>query len=239
MQTNDVSGILQYELMNQMFQTISEESSIYGVSDTDKNTFDMLMQSILDSSKDSDGNIDANKLNFLGNSDLSKLGYGGGTKLDTFSGVEKSTKVNSNKENSITNDINKDIHINNLSIDQAVDNASKKYAVDKKLVLAVIHQESSFNPNSTSSAGAMGLMQLMPGTAKELGVSNAYDINQNVDGGTKYLKSLLDTFGNYKMAIAAYNAGPGAVKNSGENISKLPSETQDYVAKVSKYYQNV
>ncbi|WP_010239705.1 lytic transglycosylase domain-containing protein [Clostridium arbusti] len=238
MKTNDVSGVLQYELLNQMLKTISEQSSIYGESDSQKNTFDMLMQSILDSSKDSSGNIDVNKLNFLGNSDLSKLGYGGGTKLDTLSSTTSSKAASLNKDNTITNDINKDIHINNLSIDEAVDNASKKYGVDKKLVLAVIQQESSFNPSSTSSAGAMGLMQLMPGTAKELGVSNAYDINQNVDGGTKYLKSLLDTFGDYKMAIAAYNAGPGAVKSSGENISKLPSETKDYVAKVSKYYQN-
>lgn len=234
MQTNDVTGVLKYELMNQMLSSISKSSSLDDESGTQQDIFNMLMQSMLDSTKDSNGNIDINKLDFLENSDLSNLGYGAGTKLDNLYSVS-----DLNGDNSITNDINKDIHINNLSIHEAVDNASKKYGIDKKLILAVIQQESSFNPNSTSSAGAMGLMQLMPGTASELGVNNAYDINQNVDGGTKYLKSLLNTFGSYKMAIAAYNAGPGAVEKSGDNIAKLPSETQDYVAKVSKYYQNL
>ncbi|AGK96418.1 lytic transglycosylase domain-containing protein [Clostridium pasteurianum] len=235
MQTNDVTGALQYELMSQMLSSISQNSSLYGESDAQQNIFNMLMQSMLDATKDNNGDININKLNFLGNSDLSKIGYGAGTKLDKLSTGSASNGNN----NSISDDINTDMKTNNLSIDQAVDNASKKYGVDKKLILAVIQQESSFNPNSTSSAGAMGLMQLMPGTAKELGVDNAYNVNENVDGGTKYLKSLLDNFGNYKMAIAAYNAGPGAVQNSGENLAKLPSETQDYVAKVSKYYQNV
>lgn len=234
MQTNDVTGILKYELMNQILNNISEENYIYGESDTQQNIFNMLMKSMLDSTKNTNGNIDINKLNFLGNRDLNKIGYGAGAQLDRLNIVS-----GLNADNSIAKDINKDIHINNLSIDEAVDNASKKYGVDKKLILSVIQQESSFNPNSTSNVGAMGLMQLMPDTAKELGVNNAYDINQNVDGGTKYLKSLLDTFGNYKMAIAAYNAGPGTVERSGKNISKLPGETQDYVAKVSKYYQNL
>lgn len=127
---------------------------------------------------------------------------------------------------------------NTNAIEKAAETASKKYGVDKKLILSVIQQESSFNPYSTSGAGAMGLMQLMPATAKELGVNNAYDINQNVDGGTKYLKGLLSTFGDLKTAIAAYNAGPGAVKRSNGDISKLSAETKNYVAKVTKYYTN-
>lgn len=126
----------------------------------------------------------------------------------------------------------------NAAIEKAVETASKKYGVDKNLILSVIKQESSFNPNSTSSVGAMGLMQLMPGTASELGVTNAYDVNQNVDGGTKYLKGLLNTFGNYKTAVAAYNAGAGAVQKVSGDLNKLSSETKDYVAKVTKYYSN-
>jgi len=107
--------------------------------------------------------------------------------------------------------------------------------------MAVIKQESDFDPNSTSHAGAQGLMQLMPGTARELGVTDPYDIEQNIDGGTKYLKSMLEMYSNSKqLALAAYNAGPGTLRRRGvdtvEEISKLPTETQDYVKKVMKYY---
>ncbi len=141
--------------------------------------------------------------------------------------------------NGSSNASNSNFSSGNSAIDQAVNNASQKYGVDKNLIMSVMEQESDFNPDATSSAGAMGLMQLMPGTASELGVTNPYDINQNIDGGTKYLKSLLDTFGSNKLAIAAYNAGPGAVQNSGGDMEKLPSETRDYVSKVSSYYNNM
>lgn len=232
MQTNDITGMLQYELMSQMFNSMDQSSSIYGESDSQNSIFDMLMQNMVKEAKDGNGNIDIDKLNFLGDSDLNKIGYGSGTKLDNYSTLSASNVSNLSQE------ISKDASSNNLTIDQAVDNASKKYGIDKRLILAVIKQESSFDPNSTSGAGAMGLMQLMPGTAKELGVKDAYNINENVDGGTKYLKEMLNTFGDYKMALAAYNAGPGVVEKSGENINNLPSETKNYVSKVSQYYKN-
>ncbi len=120
-----------------------------------------------------------------------------------------------------------------------IDNLISKYAdkngLDEDFVKAVINQESGFNPNATSHCGAMGLMQLMPTTAQGLGVKNAYDAEQNIEGGTKYLKGLMDRFGNDKqLALAAYNAGPNAVKKYGG----IPpyAETQNYVKKVlSKY----
>ena len=120
-----------------------------------------------------------------------------------------------------------------------IDNLITKYAdkngLDEDFVKAVINQESGFNPNATSHCGAMGLMQLMPSTAQGLGVKNAYDAEQNIEGGTKYLKGLMDRFGNDKqLALAAYNAGPNAVKKYGG----IPpyAETQNYVKKVlSKY----
>ncbi|HPH96748.1 MAG TPA: lytic transglycosylase domain-containing protein [Anaerolineaceae bacterium] len=112
-----------------------------------------------------------------------------------------------------------------------------KYNVDPALVQAVIKAESNFNPDVVSSAGAQGLMQLMPGTARSLGVTNAFDPEQNIEGGVKFLRQLLDRFGgNTTLAVAAYNAGPGAVSK----YDGIPpyQETQTYVRRVLGYYQS-
>ncbi|WP_300497719.1 lytic transglycosylase domain-containing protein, partial [uncultured Methylophaga sp.] len=104
------------------------------------------------------------------------------------------------------------------------------------LVRAVIHAESAFNAKALSKKGAQGLMQLMPGTAKDLGVTNAFDVQQNIEGGVKYLAGLLNTFdGDIKLATAAYNAGPGAVKR----FKGIPpyAETEVYVERVGILHQ--
>ncbi len=119
-------------------------------------------------------------------------------------------------------------------IEQNVQKAAAKYNLPPELIKAVIRAESNFKTNALSSAGAQGLMQLMPATAKELGVKNSFDIEQNIDGGAKYLRKMLDRFGgNVRKALAAYNAGPGAViKYNG----RVPyPETRQYVKRVIRF----
>ena len=109
-------------------------------------------------------------------------------------------------------------------------------AVDPKLVQAVIQVESGYNARARSRVGAKGLMQLMPGTAVELAVANAYDPDENVRGGTTYLRKMLDRFqGSVELAVAAYNAGPEAVERHG-GVPPYP-ETRDYVRRVLALYQ--
>lgn len=117
-----------------------------------------------------------------------------------------------------------------------VDANASRWNVDPALVNAVIANESGFNPQATSRVGAMGLMQLMPGTAASLGVTDAYDPAQNIAGGVRYLRGLLDRFnGDVTLAVAAYNAGPGVV----EKYGGIPPyrETQRYVAAVLDSYR--
>ena len=116
-----------------------------------------------------------------------------------------------------------------------IEDTSAKYGVDAKLIKALVKQESGFNPTAKSKAGALGLMQLMPSTAKGLGVKDPLDAKQNIEGGVKYVKSLLNRFdGNIILALAAYNAGPNAVKK----YDGVPpyKETQNYVKSILKNY---
>jgi soluble lytic murein transglycosylase-like protein len=123
------------------------------------------------------------------------------------------------------------VALNISSYGDAISSASSEFGVDEALLRAVIHAESAFNPRALSVAGAQGLMQLIPGTARDMGVLDAFDANQNIRGGARYLALLLRNFnGNERLAAAAYNAGPGAV----QKYNGVPpyDETQVYVERV-------
>ena len=120
-------------------------------------------------------------------------------------------------------------------IDAAIDQAAARHNVDPSLVRSVVKVESNFNPNAVSRKGAMGLMQLMPSTARSLNVSNPFDPQQNVDAGVRHLRRLLDSYGgDVRLSLAAYNAGSGAVARS----AGVPHfrETQNYVRRITNLY---
>jgi soluble lytic murein transglycosylase-like protein len=127
--------------------------------------------------------------------------------------------------------------VNPAEYEQIISSCATKYGVNASLIKAVIHAESGYNPNAISRKGASGLMQLMPGTARSLKVSNSFDPKDNVEGGVKYLRFLLDTFhGDVSLAVAAYNAGLNRVAKYGG----IPpyNETRTYVNRVLSYMQS-
>lgn len=118
-------------------------------------------------------------------------------------------------------------------VDREVDGSSLRYGIDPLLVHSVIRVESNYNPVAVSPKGAEGLMQLIPSTARRFGVSNSFDVHENIEAGVKYLKYLLDMFGDDRLAVAAYNAGESAVLRYNRNVPPYP-ETVDYVYRVGK-----
>lgn len=160
--------------------------------------------------------------------------------IENLNGTNSIQNTSVNSADEASNKLNQN---DSDSINNAIDYVSKKYNVDSELIKAVIGRESSFNPDAVSSCGAEGLMQLMPAAQKGLGVSNPFDILDNINGGTKYLKTLFDAFsGNKELALAAYNGGPGRMRKLGVDtapeINKMPYETQKYVENVMKDYEN-
>lgn len=122
------------------------------------------------------------------------------------------------------------------AVDSYIVDSGRRNSVDPLLLYAIMHQESTFKPRAMSNKGARGLMQLMPGTAVRFGVTSIWDPKQNIEGGTRYVRFLLDTFqGDVQLALAGYNAGEGAVVKYGFRIPPY-SETQEYVRRISRRY---
>jgi hypothetical protein len=124
----------------------------------------------------------------------------------------------------------------NTSVDDLIVESGKRNSVDPLLLYAIMHQESTFKPRAMSNKGARGLMQLMPATAVRFGVTNIWDARQNIEGGARYMRFLLDRFeGDVPLALAGYNAGEGAVAKYGNNIPPY-AETREYVRRITKRY---
>ncbi|WP_238884260.1 lytic transglycosylase domain-containing protein [Clostridium sp. YIM B02551] len=200
--------------------------------DLDSGTFDLLYQSILESMDKGEKNdildalnsqlgqrIDTNSLSLEDLNNLKSI-----TGLTIGGADSKYTGTNASR----------------IEIENAVESASKKFGVDANLIRSIIKQESNFNPNAKSGAGAMGLMQLMPFNCD--GLKNPYDIQENIDRGTSMIKDALDKYNNIDMALMSYNAGSGTMQRRGvaspDDLYKMPAETQNYVTKIKNYYRN-
>jgi soluble lytic murein transglycosylase-like protein len=124
-------------------------------------------------------------------------------------------------------------------IDSYIVDSAKRYGIDPLLIYSQMHQESSFKLRATSYKGASGLMQLMPATATRLGVTNIYEPKQNIEGGVKYMRMLLDMFNqDVVLALAGYNAGEGAVMKYGNQVPPY-RETQEYVRRITERYNSI
>jgi len=211
----------------------------------DGTEFEMVYQTVLNSMEDPSSSI-SKSFNGLANSSTSSTtNVSGGQILEdlpletndglenlTYNGYVNSYNINSASSVSTTS--------SNADIQQIYDTVNKysaKYGVDSKFVLGVIKAESNFNSNAVSPVGAKGLMQLMPSVCQDMGVSNPYDADENIKGGVKLLKTLLDKYnGDKSMALMAYNAGSGTVQSRGvtsvSDLYKMPTETQNYVKKI-------
>ncbi len=227
MNINNVEGLLSYQLL----------STVLKKSLGDGTAFDIIMESLMKA------DVDGSMLNLLEGS------YAQGTLLEDLTidsledmGAIKQAIITSGSR-STSQISSEDITSERQRINAAVSKYSKEYGIDEALVHAIIKQESNYNPQVVSKAGAMGLMQLMPVNCQEDGVENPFNIEENIEGGIKQMKRYLDKYKNLELSLMAYNAGAGTVKRRGvtslEDLYKMPKETQGYVKKVTSYYNEL
>lgn len=222
---------MKLQLITQMMKGAFKEDSI---------AFQMVLETMTKAM--SDDKSGGNLLESLGleQLDLSQLGYMKGERLSTKGFKDESVSSPMEPIGPVV-PIGKELRSNNVIIEESIKGASEKYGIDERLIRSIIKQESNFDPKVKSWAGAMGLMQLMPENVKEEGVSNPYDIKENIYAGTRHFKKYLNQFKTLEMALSAYNAGPGTMARRGvdsiEKADRLPLETQHYIKKVMGYYR--
>lgn len=214
-------------------QLTSDSNSTSNTSGDTNLAFELMMKNLMNSSNDSSIGVNAD----VGDTKVIQQNATGKNLEDIAMVLNNFNRINNN-----TSTISNKSNANMGKIYSAVESAAKKYGVDQNLILAIIKQESNFDSTAVSSVGATGLMQLMPQNFSYTGVSNPYDINENINGGTKLLKEYLDKYnGNVEMALMAYNGGPGTMQkrgvSTGSDLYKMPEETQNYVPRVLGYYK--
>lgn len=216
----------------------STTSNSSSTSDEQNLAFQLVMKNLLESNNNSGNNV-LNELSGSSSNSGATQQYATGTNLEDVAMILKN--FNRYNENGSVSAIRSQGDMDKIY--SAVKTASKKYGVDENLILAIIKQESNFDSTATSSCGAAGLMQVMPSNFSHTNISDGYDVDQNVNGGTKLFREYLDKYnGNIEMALMAYNGGPGTIQKRGvsspSDLYKMPQETQNYVPKVMGYYKN-
>lgn len=212
-------------------QSLGSVQTYAGLSNSSPALFQMMLEDMIQNTSMTDSLSSVSAMTVESAASPDPLRYGGMNPVfipDTFSPVQANNIVNL--------PATRQADASEGAYAAIIKQAAEKYNIPEKLIASVIRQESNFNNTVVSRSGAQGLMQLMPGTARFLGVTNSFDPVQNIMGGTKYLRQMLDQFGgNIEHALAAYNAGPGNVKKHG-GIPPF-KETQQYVKKVLGYFQ--
>jgi soluble lytic murein transglycosylase-like protein len=256
----DIKSATDLLQMSMLKKIVTDEStdSLTG-SGQNSDMFKMMLESLIENAVTGEtslngGSSDLSQIQALsgGNTDLTQLqALSGGnmdmTQLQTLIGdnadLTKILELYNTQQKDQSNTLTSSSDTSSESIEVAIQAAAKKYGVDEDFIKAMIKQESSFKTDAVSKAGAIGLMQLMPKTAESLGVNNPFNVMENVDGGTKYIKKLMDSFGGSKeLALSAYNGGISRMNRRGvdttEEIANMPKETQNYVNKVMKAYES-
>ncbi|MBB6675279.1 lytic transglycosylase domain-containing protein [Cohnella nanjingensis] len=220
----------------------SDASSISSAGDSGDNLFSQMLSQLLNPTFSAttslyDMSTDSSSYSGLGSlGGLSALTGSGNTGLSAPGSLSAWSALQP-----YASGLSSDGHASTSAYDDLIVAAASRYGIDPALIKGVVQTESGFRPDAGSSAGAKGLMQLMDGTARGLGVSDVYDPQQNIDGGSRYLSYLMRKYdGNEMTALAAYNAGPGRVDRLGlytnedvaARLSELPEETQGYIRKV-------